>query len=468
MSVPEKPSIDGLEAKWRARWAAEGTYRFDRTKAREEIYSIDTPPPTVSGALHPGHACSFTHTDIVARYKRMTGREVFYPMGWDDNGLNTERRVQLMVGITCDPSLPYDPDFTPPEKVPERPIPVSRRNFVEQCAQVTEILERAYFDLWSDLGLSVDWGQTYTTIGVHSRRTSQAAFLDLAQRDIAYRAESPTLWDVDFKSAVAQAELQDRELPGAYHRLRFTSSATGDAIAIETTRPELLAACVALVAHPGDARYQPLFGTTARTPLFGVEVPIVAHKLADPEKGSGIAMVCTFGDTTDVVWWRELQLGVRAIVEKDGRLSAAAPPGVDSDAGQAAYAELAGKTVKQAQRRIVELLAESGELEGDPKPITHPVKFWENGTRPLEIVTNRQWFIRYPPKDEMLARGAELHWWPEFMRVRYENWVNGLIGDWNVSRQRYSGVPFPVWYPLADDGNVRHDAPIFADRDQLP
>ena len=467
-NVPEKPSLEGLEAKWRAAWADQETYRFDRTKSRAEIYSIDTPPPTVSGALHMGHCESFTHTDLIARYKRMRGFEVFYPMGWDDNGLNTERRVQLMLGISCDPSLPYDPDFTPPEKPGKQPVPVSRPNFVEQCERVAKQFEQSYFDLWSDLGLSVDWSQTYTTIGPHASRTSQAGFLRLLASDLAYRTESPTLWDVDFKTAVAQAELEDRMLPGAYHRLRFTRAADGEPIHIETTRPELLPACVALVAHPDDARYQPLFGTDALTPLFGVRVPIVAHELADPEKGSGIAMICTFGDTTDVTWWRELSLPVRVVVEKDGRLASAPPHGVESDGGRAAYGELAGKTVKQAQARIVELLRESGELEGEPKPIEHPVKFWENGSRPLEIVTNRQWFVRYPDKDALLAKGKEIKWWPDFMRVRYENWVNGLIGDWNVTRQRFFGVPFPVWYPIDGDGNVLHDQPLVASDARLP
>jgi valyl-tRNA synthetase len=468
MTVPEKPSLEGLEAKWRARWDTDGTYRFDRTKTRDEIYAIDTPPPTVSGALHIGHCQSFTHTDFIARYKRMSGREVFYPMGWDDNGLNTERRVQLMLGIACDPSLPYDPDFTPPEKPGKQPIPVSRPNFVEQCERIAKEFERAYFDLWSDLGLSVDWSQSYTTIGPHATRTSQAGFLRLLEGDLAYRIESPTLWDVDFKTAVAQAELQDRELPGAYHRLRFTHETDGEPIHVETTRPELLPACVALVAHPDDARYQPLFGTEAITPLFDVRVPIVAHELADPEKGSGIAMICTFGDTTDVTWWRELDLAIRVVVEKDGRFSATAPDAITSTRGLDAYAELRGRTVKQAQARSVELLRASGELEGEPRPITHPVKFWENGDRPLEIVTNRQWYVRYPPKESMLERGREIRWHPEFMRVRYENWVNGLIGDWNVTRQRFFGVPFPVWYPIDDDGVVRHDEPLLADVARLP
>src|SRR3954447_3104515 len=414
-NVPEKPSLEGLEAKWRARWEAEGTFRFDRTKTRDEIYSIDTPPPTVSGTLHPGHVCSFTHTDLVARFQRMAGKEVFYPMGFDDNGLNTERRVQLMLGITCDPSLPYDPSFVPPEKPPKQPIPISRPNFVECCVRVTEQLEQAYFDLWSDLGLSVDWSQSYTSIGDHARRTSQVGFLRLNAKGAVHRTESPTLWDVDLKTAVAQAELEDRVIPGAYHRIAFRAAGTGDPIYIETTRPELLAACVAVVAHPDDARYQPLFGTEATTPLFGVQVPVVAHELADPEKGSGIAMICTFGDTTDVIWWRELELPVRHIVEKDGRISTAPPSGL-SAAGRAAYGEIAGLNMKQAQKRVVELLREHGGIAGDPKPIEHAVKFWENGSRPLEIVTNRQWFIRYPPTEEMLARGQELRWHPEFMR----------------------------------------------------
>jgi valyl-tRNA synthetase len=278
-TVPEKPSLDGLEQKWRGRWAADGTYRFDRTQVRAAIYSIDTPPPTVSGALHPGHVCSYTHTDTIARFQRMRGREVFYPMGWDDNGLNVERRVQLTFGITCDPSLPYDPTFVPQQPPPKRPVPVSRPNFVELCAGLTEQLEQQYLELWSTVGLSVDWDMTYTTIGDKARRASQRGFLQLLQAGIAYLAEGPTLWDVDMRTAVAQAELEDREVEGHYHRLMF------DDIPIETTRPELLPACVALVAHPDDARYRDRFGTTVRTPLFGVEVPVLAHELADPEKG---------------------------------------------------------------------------------------------------------------------------------------------------------------------------------------
>jgi valyl-tRNA synthetase len=427
----------------------------------------------VSGTLHPGHVCSYTHTDTIARYQRMRGREVFYPMGWDDNGLNVERRVQLLTGTRCDPSLPYDPDFRPPEKVSkkDKPIPISRPNFVELCGEIVEQLEESYFDLWSNLGLSVDWRHSYRTIGPESIKASQRGFLRLVDRDLAYRSEAPTLWDVDFRSAVAQAELQDREMPGAYHKIRFEGPE--GPLWVDTTRPELLPACVGLVAHPDDERYRPLFGRTARTPLFGVEVPIVAHELAEPDKGTGIAMICTFGDTTDVTWWRELGLDLRAVVQRDGRLRTATwgePgwPSVDAPAAQAAYDELAGRTVRQAQARIVELLADAGLMEGAPRPITHPVKFWENGTRPLEIVTSNQWLIRYPDKEAMLARGKELNWWPDFMRVRYENWVNGLQGDWNITRQRFFGVPFPAWYPVDADGTADHLSPILASEDMLP
>lgn len=470
--MPDKPSLDGLEAKWSRVWEETGVYRFDRTRTREDVYSIDTPPPTVSGSLHVGHVFSYTHTDAIARYRRMCGRAVFYPMGWDDNGLPTERRVQNHFGVRCDPALPHDAAFVPPERPGKQQIPVSRRNFIELCEELTREDERAFEELWRLLGLSVDWSMTYQTIDAVSRTASQRAFLRNLDRGEAYLAEAPTLWDVTFRTAVAQAELEDRERPGAYHRLVFRAP-TGDAVEIDTTRPELLPACVALVAHPDDTRYTHLFGAKVRTPLFRVDVPVYAHPLADPDKGSGIAMVCTFGDTTDVTWWRELRLDTRAVLGWDGRLLAEPPTGIDSPEGRAAYAELAGATVFTARERIVAMLRENGELMGEPRAITHAVKFYEKGDKPLEIVTTRQWYLRNGGRDaalrgELLARGAELVWHPAHMKVRYDNWVEGLNGDWLISRQRFFGVPVPVWYPLDDAGQPRHDAPIRPDEADLP
>jgi valyl-tRNA synthetase len=471
--IPDKPSLDGLELRWSAHWDAESTYTFDRNTPRDRVFSIDTPPPTVSGSLHVGHVFSYTHTDTIARFQRMRGRAVFYPMGWDDNGLPTERRVQNFYGVRCEPHLPYDASFEPPASPPKDPLPISRRNFIELCERLTIEDERAFEEVWRRVGLSVDWSMTYTTIGERSRRASQRAFLRNLARGEVYRAEAPTLWDVDFRTAVAQAELEDREMQGAYHRLRFhRADGAGDVI-VDTTRPELVPACVALVAHPDDARYQPLFGTEVRTPLFDVAVPVLAHRLAEPDKGTGVAMICTFGDVTDVVWWRELQLPVRSVMGSDGRLIDDAPSAIVDAGTTDRYAEVAGKTAKQARKRIVELLTESGELDGDVRTITHPVKFYERGERPLEIITTRQWYIRNGAHDPalraaLLERGRELHWVPPYMRARYESWIEGLNGDWLISRQRYFGVSFPVWYALDANGDAIYDTPIVPPESSLP
>ena len=468
LRLPEKPALEGLEAKWAASWEAAGVYRFDRTRPRSDVFAIDTPPPTVSGSLHIGHAFSYTHTDLVARFQRMRGKAVFYPMGWDDNGLPTERRVQNYYGVRCDPSLPYDASFTPPETPGKQPISVSRPNFVQLCARLTAEDERTFERLWKYLGLSVDWSMTYATIDSRAQRVSQLAFLRFLRGGLAYQVEAPTLWDVDFKTAVAQAELEDREMPGAYHRIKFGS------VEIDTTRPELIPACVALVAHPDDDRYKPLFGTDVATPLFGARVPVKAHALADPSKGTGIAMICTFGDLTDVTWWRELNLPVRAVIQPNGTLRDVVwgVPGwesVDVDRAQRHYAELAKLSASKARTKIVEQLRATGDLVGEPRPITHAVKFYEKGDRPLEIITSRQWFFKTIAfRDALLQRGRELQWHPPYMQVRYENWVNGLNGDWCVSRQRFFGVPFPVWYALDANGRVQYDQPIAATDDQLP
>ena len=476
--VPEKATVDGLEAKWVPEWESSGVYRFDDNATREQIYSIDTPPPTASGSLHVGHVFSYTHTDVVARFQRMLGKEVFYPMGWDDNGLPTERRVQNYYGVRCDPSLPYQPNFTPPQtggdnkssKASDQ-LPISRQNFIELCEKLTEEDEKAFENLWRNLGLSVDWSQTYRTISKDAQRVSQQAFLNNLRRGEAYVSLAPTLWDVTFRTAVAQAELEDREMPGAYHRVGFDGP--DGKIFIETTRPELIPACVALVAHPEDERYKKYFGKTAKTPLFGVEVPIVSHRLAQIDKGSGIAMICTFGDVTDVVWWRELKLETRPILGFDGRILQEGPAAVLSGPGKALYEELIGKTVFSAKERIVQALKDSGDLVGEPRPISHPVKFFEKGDKPLEIVSTRQWYIKNGGSDETLSKrlielGKEMNFHPSFMRVRLEDWINGLNGDWLISRQRFFGVPIPVWYQLDENGNPNYESPLLPSDEALP
>lgn len=482
--IPDKPALEGLESKWDRTWSDAGTYLFDRAGAvasgRQGVYSIDTPPPTASGSLHIGHVFSFTHTDLKARFERMRGKTVFYPMGWDDNGLPTERRVQNYYGVRCDPSLPYTPDFTPPFEGGDNKssraadqVPISRRNFIELCERLTVEDEKTFEDLFRQLGLSVDWTQTYRTISDDTIRTSQLAFLRNLERGEAYQALAPTLWDIDFRSAIAQAELEDRDQQASYHRIAFAKSDGSGDIEIETTRPELLPACVALVANPDDERYAPYFGTTVRTPLFDVEVPVLAHPLAQIDKGSGIAMICTFGDVTDIIWWRELDLPNRTILGADGRVIADAPDAIVSETGLAAYAELAGKTVFSAKKRIVELLQDSGELRAVSAPFSHPVKFFEKGDRPLEIVSTRQWYLRNGARDaelreKLIALGAGMSWHPDFMRVRYENWTNGLTGDWLVSRQRFFGVPIPVWYALDEAGERDYGRVLVPDVADLP
>ena len=477
--VPDKVSLDGLETKFDAAWTEQGTYAFDRTKTREQVYSIDTPPPTVSGSLHVGHVFSYTHTDVVARFQRMRGREVFYPMGWDDNGLPTERRVQNYYGVRCDPSLPYVEGYEPPLQGAEGKSvkaadqqPVSRRNFVELCERLTAEDEVQFEELWRRLGLSVDWSHHYQTIGVPARIVAQKAFLRNLSRGEAYQSEAPGLWDVTFQTAVAQAELEARDYPGHFHKVAFHAPG-GEKVYIETTRPELLAACVALIAHPDDERYQGLFGTTVTSPLFDVEVPVLAHPGAQMDKGAGIAMCCTFGDLTDVQWWRELQLPTRSIINRDGRITRETPAWLTSERAVALFEEIAGKTTFSARTAVVDALREAGDLDGEPVATQRKANFFEKGDKPLEIVTSRQWYIRnggrdVPLREELLARGKELNFHPEFMQVRYENWVGGLNGDWLVSRQRFFGVAIPLWYPVLESGETDYEHPIVPDEALLP
>ncbi|MBP6995930.1 MAG: valine--tRNA ligase [Phycicoccus sp.] len=480
--IPERPTLDGLEEKWTQVWRDTGTYSFDRERAlagpREDVFSIDTPPPTASGSLHMGHVFSYTHTDCMARYKRMQGKNVFYPIGWDDNGLPTEKRVQNFYGVRGDASLHYDPDFTPPEggartstkSADEKPI--SRQNFIELCDILTVQDEVAFESLFRRMGFSLDWDISYRTIDDHSRATSQQAFLRNIQRGEAYQSEAPGLWDVTFQTAVAQAELEAREYPGFYHRVAF--HAADGPVYIETTRPELIPSVVALIAHPDDPRYAARFGTTVTSPLFGIEIPVLPHPAAEMDKGAGIAMCCTFGDLTDVIWWRELQLPTRSIITRSGRLQSETPEWLVGSVGEALYAEgLAGKTAFGGREAVVTALRESGDLDGEPTPTKRMANFYERGEKPLEIVTSRQWYIRNGGREAdlnaaLVAEGDRIDFHPAFMRARYQNWVAGLNGDWLVSRQRFFGVPIPVWYPVDADGEPDYTHPILPAEADLP
>ncbi|HEX2705506.1 MAG TPA: valine--tRNA ligase, partial [Candidatus Lustribacter sp.] len=481
--LPDRPTVDGLEEKWGQVWREQGTYRFDRAAAlaapREATYAIDTPPPTASGSLHVGHVFSYTHTDAIARFKRMAGFEVFYPMGWDDNGLPTERRVQNYYGVRGDASLPYVPGFVPPQEGGEGRStraadqqPVSRRNFIELCDILTVRDERTFESLWRHLGLSVDWSINYRTIDGHSRATAQQAFLRNLARGEAYAAEAPGLWDVTFQTAVAQAELEARDYPGHYYRVAFHRG-EGEAVWIETTRPELLAACAALIAHPDDERFQGLFGTTVTSPVFGVELPVLAHPGAEMDKGSGIAMCCTFGDLTDVQWWRELRLPTRSVITRTGRIQGETPEWISSPAGRELFARIAGASTYRARTVVADALRASGDLDGEPTATQRKANFYEKGDKPLEIVTSRQWYIRNGGRDAelnaaLIERGREVEFHPAFMRTRYENWVGGLNGDWLISRQRFFGVPIPVWYPLDASGEPDVEHPIVPAEEALP
>ncbi len=484
--LPKHFEAPEVETRWDSIWQRDGVYHYDPSRPREETFVVDTPPPTASGSLHIGHVFSYTQADVVVRYKRMTGMNIFYPMGWDDNGLPTERRVQNYYHVRCDAKTPYDAELKlepASAKVRKKPARlVSRPNFIEACFKLIKEDEDAFAVLWHRMGLSVDWRQEYQTIDEHCRRTAQRSFLDLFEKGHVYTSDAPTMWDVDFQCAVAQAEVEDRELPGAYHKLEFAVEGEAASFIVATTRPELLPACVGVAAHPDDERYRPFFGKRAITPLFRAPVPIFASEMADPEKGTGILMVCTFGDQTDVQWWREEGLDLRQVIGPDGRLrsvdfSEAPFESLDVEKANAAYAELEGKPIKRAQARIVEMLRESSAsatgngppLQEEPEPIQHPVKFFEKGDRPLEFLPTRQWFCRLMDrKADLIAKGEQIEWHPDYMFTRFKDWTENLSLDWCLSRQRFFGVPIPVWYPLDAEGKPEYDRPIVAAAETMP
>jgi valyl-tRNA synthetase len=501
MEFPKKYKADEAESRCQAAWEASQIYAWDPEKSREETFSVDTPPPTVSGSLHVGHMFSYSHQDFIVRYQRMRGKNIFFPIGWDDNGLPTERRVQNLMNVKCEPHLPYDPDFKAEKGKKKEIKPISRANFVELCDEVVAEDEKVFKQLWTKLGMSYDWHQEYATIDEHSRRISQYSFLELLEKGEAYQAESPVMWDVDFQTAIAQAELVDKERPSAYNFLRFGVRDSSDHLVIATTRPELLAACVAVLVHPEDERFKQYIGKEAVTPLFKVPVPIIADEKADPEKGTGVVMCCTFGDQTDVEWWKQYKLPIRQIIGRDGHLlqvsfedvnglfgdfpgtrvgfldargDMTAPmnfiASLDHESARTAYSQIQGQYTKKAQKIIIALAEEAGDVIDRPaEPIIHAVKFFEKGERPLELVPARQWYTKIMDKKEVLvAQGRKIGWHPEFMGKRYESWVEGLNQDWCLSRQRFFGVPIPVWYGIDAKGEVDYDQRIVPKTEELP
>ncbi len=489
--LPKRFDIAERERYWRQRWSELGVEKRDPDIPREKSFVIDSPPPTVSGSLHIGHIFSYTHQDLLARYKRMAGWNVVYPMGWDDNGLPTERRVQNYFSVRAERNVPYIENLDVESARQEQGLKknqqlvISRQNFIELCRVVTEMDEIVFKETFDRMGYSIDWRDEYATIDDKSRRIAQRSFLDLYEKGHVYQLESPTMWDVDFQTAVAQAEVEDREKAGAYHDIEFGVFEDDSQVknfVISTTRPELLAACVGITAHPDDDRFKDLFGKHAVTPGFFAKVPIFPSNEADPEKGTGILMVCTFGDQTDVAWWREQGLELRQIIGRNGRVldHKFGPNGWESlNPVQANenYQILVGKRMPSVKSLVVDMMLDPKNsatgggppLQSKPSQILHPVRYYEKGDSPLEYLTTRQWFVRLLDKtDELIEIGRQITWHPEFMRKRFENWTENLNVDWCISRQRYFGVPIPAWYPLDDQGEPKYDEVIVADENILP
>jgi valyl-tRNA synthetase len=425
--LPNRYDFREAEPRLSALWAESGTHAYD-ADGDGPSFSIDTPPATVSGQLHLGHCYSYTQADVIARYRRMRGDRVFYPMGFDDNGLPTERFAEQTLG--------------------RKARDMGRTAFIAACLELTHQTEAGFETLWRRLGLSIDWRYRYSTIAPEARRVSQWSFIELFRSGLAYAQEAPTLWCPECQTAIAQAEVDDAELPTQLTTLAFALP-DGNALPIATTRPELLPACVAVFVHPNDHRYVHLVGATARTPLFDLEVPILADAAADSMKGSGAVMCCTFGDSTDVRWWRTHDLPLRSAIGRDGRMTALAGP-------------YAGLTAAEARARIRDDLMAGGFVLRQ-ETLAHTVGTHERCGTPVEYLSTRQWFIRIlDQKPRLREAGRRIRWYPAHMRTRYEHWVEHLQWDWCISRQRSFGVPFPAWTCRACG------ATLLADREQLP
>lgn len=408
-------------------WKSEEIYKFD-DECNENIFSIDTPPPTVSGSLHIGHIFSYTQTDIIARYHRMMSKNVFYPMGYDDNGLATERYVEKIHDV-----------FGPA---------MEREDFIELCLEETKKAHIVFEDLWGRMGLSVDWSKTYSTISKPVQKISQHSFLELCKKGFAYRNVEPSMYCTTCRMSIAQAELDTIEQPSVFNTIKFTVD-DGSELLIATTRPELLPACVAIFYHPDDDRYKKLKSRKAKTPIFDREVEIIPDETVDPEKGTGVVMCCTFGDQTDVAWQKIHKLPIVNVVGLDGKWLSNAGP-------------LEGLRVVNARKKTIELLEEANALV-EQKKITHAVHVHERCKKPVEFAVLKQWFINVlDHKEPILAMADKIDWRPAFMKSRYRDWVTNLAWDWCISRQRFSGIPFPVWY-CNDCGET-----LFAPQESLP
>ena len=446
MSFPKKYKFDESEKKWQIFWQENAIYHWSKSEARENSFIVDTPPPGVSGQLHIGHVYSYTHTDFIVRHRRMKGKNVFYPMGFDDNGLPTERLVEKEKNI--------------------RANSVSRKEFINICNEVIAKEETKFRALFNRIALSVDWNLEYQTINPLSCKISQMSFLDLIEKGQIYRDSQPMLWDSVDQTALAQAEIEDREKVTFMNDILF-SLENGDKITIATTRPELLPACVSVFFHPEDKRYNYLEGQFAFTPLFNVKVPLLADDMVDPEKGTGLVMCCTFGDQTDIAWWRKHKLPTNIIISKQGRIENIQFDNscVNKIKAEQFAAQLTGLTVTAARSKIIELLKKEGLLVNQVQKL-QTVKCAERSGAPLEILTTPQWFIKtIIHKEALLKKSNELNWYPKFMKIKLDRWIEGIGMDWCISRQRYFGVPFPVWYSkrAGEEGK-----PIFAKNHQLP
>jgi len=401
-----------IEERWRKFWEKEQIYKFN-PKTKKKIYSIDTPPPTVSGKMHLGHAFSYAQQDFLVRYKRMRGFNVFYPFGTDDNGLATIRLIEKEKKVKA-----FD---------------LGREKFIKLVLETLEKeLRPQYIEDWKKLGMSCDWDIFYTTIDKHCQRISQRSFIDLYKQGREYRKRTPFFWCPECQTAIAQVELKDKTQKSKFVYMKFDTE-IGEPIVLATTRPELMAACVGIFVHPDDKRWRKFVGKKAKIPFYGREIEIKTNKDVAMDFGSGAVYHCTFGDMDDVEWIEREGIKAIEIINKDGRLNEKA-------------GKYKGMTTKEAREAIIQDLEKAGKID-KIEEIEHVVNVHERCGTDIEILMTEQWFIKYLDlKKEMLEWGKKLKWHPAYMKVRYDNWVKGLKWDWSISRQRYFGIPIPVWY----------------------